>query len=166
MKELKARMEDALYATKASIDEGVVAGGGVTLIRAAEYVRALIEGKASGEFGEEELKDSEVPTGDDETAGFNLVLRACEEPFRQIVKNGGQSGAVAVDKLKNLTDEDVGLDVTDFEWKNMFDAGIIDPVKIVRNAITNAVSIASTMLTTEAATRKEGPQGAAAHNHP
>jgi chaperonin GroEL len=138
----------------------VVAGGGVTLIRAAEYVRALIEGKASGEFGEEELKDSEVPTGDDETAGFNLVLRAC------VVKNGGQSGAVAVDKLKNLTDEDVGLDVTDFEWKNMFDAGIIDPVKIVRNAITNAVSIASTMLTTEAATRKEGPQGAAAHNHP
>jgi chaperonin GroEL len=101
--------------------------------------------------------EADLPQGTDEESGFNLVLRACEEPFRQIVKNGGKSGAVMCEKLKEIPDENVGLDVTDFEWKNMYDAGIIDPVKIVRNAITNAVSIASTMLTTEAVTRKPGP---------
>jgi chaperonin GroEL len=157
MKETKARMEDALYATKASIDEGVVPGGGVTLVRASEYIKALVEGKASGDLTEEELPAADLPEGQDETAGFNLVLRACEEPFRQIVKNGGKSGSVMVEKLKETKDEMMGLDVTDFEWKNMMDAGILDPVKIVRNAITNAVSIASTMLTTEAASRKDGP---------
>lgn len=157
MKELKARMEDALYATKASIDEGVVPGGGVTLIRAATYVKALASSKAAGTLSEEELPATELPEGPDETVGFDLVLRSCEEPFRQIVKNGGKSGGVMVEKLKELDDEMMGLDVTDFEWKNMMDAGIIDPVKIVRNAISNAVSIASTMLTTEAATRKGGP---------
>ncbi len=155
MKELKARMEDALYATKASIDEGVVAGGGVTLVRAAENIRHLAEAKAAGEVSEEELPAGELPQGDDETAGFNLVLRSCEEPFRQIVKNGGKSGSVMVEKLKETESEDTGLDVTDFQWKDMFTAGILDPVKIVRNAISNAVSVASTMLTTEAATRKD-----------
>ncbi len=162
MKETKARMEDALYATKASIDEGVVPGGGVTLIRAAEYIKALVAGKQAGEISEEELPTSELPDGTDETAGFDLVLRACEEPFRQIVKNGGKSGAVFVEKLKETEDEMTGLDVTDFEWKNMLEAGILDPVKIVRNTITNAVSVSSTMLTTEAATRKDGPKPAAA----
>lgn len=159
MKELKARMEDALYATKASIDEGVVPGGGTALVRAAEDIRALVEGKASGDVDEAELPASDLPEGPDETAGFKLVLRACEEPFRQIVKNGGKSGAVMLEKLKEQP-ENFGLDVTDFEWKDMLSAGILDPVKIVRNAISNAVSIASTMLTTEAATRKEGPANA------
>jgi chaperonin GroEL len=157
MKELKARMEDALYATKASIDEGVVPGGGVTLVRAAESVKMLVESKATGGLTEEELPASELPQSDDENAGFNLVLRACEQPFRQIVKNGGKSGSVMVEKLKEQEDEMVGLDVTDFQWKHMMEAGILDPVKIVRNTISNAVSIASTMLTTEAATRKDGP---------
>jgi len=157
MKELKARMEDALYATRASIEEGVVPGGGVTLIRAAEAIKSLVAGKESGDLSEDDLPAGDLPQGDDEQAGFDLVLRACEEPFRQIVKNGGKSGAVMCEKLKEQTDEMIGLDVSDFEWKNMLDAGILDPVKIVRNTITNAVSIASTMLTTEAATRKDGP---------
>jgi chaperonin GroEL len=160
MKETKARMEDALYATKASIEEGVVAGGGTTLIRAAEGIRALVVSKEKGDLSEESLPAALLPDGTDEKAGFDLVLRACEQPFRQIVKNGGKSGSVMVEKLKEQEDEDVGLDVTDFVWKNMFDAGILDPVKIVRNAILNAVSIASTMLTTEAATRKPGPKAA------
>ena len=165
MKELKARMEDALYATKASIDEGVVPGGGVTLIRAADSIKSLVEGRASGELSEEEMPSSELPEGSDETAGFNLVLRACEEPFRQIVKNGGKSGAVMLEKVRDQKDEMVGLDVNDFQFKNMVEAGILDPVKIVRNAISNAVSIASTMLTTEAATRKNGPAQTAEHTH-
>jgi chaperonin GroEL len=154
MKELKARMEDALYATKASIDEGVVPGGGIALIRAAEGVQNLHDAKVSAEVTEDELPASALPEGGEEEAGFKLVLRACDEPFKQIVKNGGKSGSVMLEKVKATTDEMVGVDVTDFEFKNMVEAGILDPVKIVRNAITNAVSIASTMLTTEATTRK------------
>lgn len=157
MKELKARMEDALYATKASIDEGVIAGGGVTLVRAAMNVLSLAQGKAEGEIPEDELPAGDFPQDDDERVGFDIVLRACEEPFRQIVQNGGESGAVMVEKLKDQESEDMGLDVTDFQWKDMMMAGILDPVKIVRNAISNAVSVASTVLTTEAATRKDGP---------
>lgn len=160
MKELKARMEDALYATKASIDEGVVPGGGIALIRAADSIRALVDGRTSGELSEEEMSQAELPEGNDETSGFNLVLRACEEPFRQIVKNGGKSGGVMLEKVRQQKDEMWGLDVTDFEFKHMVEAGILDPVKIVRNAISNAVSIASTMLTTEAATRKPTPASA------
>ena len=160
MKELKARMEDALYATKASIDEGVVPGGGIALIRSADLARALLDGAASGDLTEADLKDVELPQGDDELAGFKLVLRACEEPFKQIVKNGGQSGPVALAKVREMEDEMCGLDVSDFQYKNMLEAGILDPVKIVRKALANAVSIASTMLTTEAMTRKVGPREA------
>jgi chaperonin GroEL len=160
MKELKARMEDALYATRASIEEGVVPGGGVALVRAADFTQALLDGKAAGDLTEKDLPLSDLPEGTDETAGFNLVLRACEEPFRQIVKNGGKSGSVALSKIRESEDEMFGIDMTDFEYKNMVDAGIIDPVKIVRNALANAVSIASTMLTTECMTRKAGPKEA------
>ena len=160
MKELKARMEDALYATKASIDEGVVPGGGTALIRAAQAVQALVEwfqeekDGASEEQDEIPLTEAEIPQTDEEWAGYRLVLRACEEPMRQIVRNAGQSASVYVDRLQNFEDEMMGLDASDFEFKNMLEAGILDPVKVVRSAITNAVSVASTMLTTEAMTRK------------
>ena len=161
MKELKARMEDALYATKASIDEGVVPGGGSTLIRAAQFVEAMVaefqdldREVPEGEETHSGLVASALPQTDEEWAGYRLVLRACEEPMRQIVRNAGQSASVYVDRLQNFEDEMVGLDASDFEFKNMLEAGILDPVKVVRSAITNAVSVASTMLTTEAMTRK------------
>ena len=101
------------------------------------------------------MKD--VPEGDDEEAGYNLVLRSCAEPMYQIVKNAGKSGSLYVQRIKDTKDEMVGLDATDFEFKNMMEAGILDPVKVVRSALVNAVSVASTMLTTEAMLRKPEP---------
>lgn len=145
MKELKARMEDALYATKASLDEGVVPGGGLALIRAAQRVRLL----AADSTLEEEV---DIPTGD-ELVGWNLVLKACELPLWQIVENAGESGAVWVHRVKEA-DEFVGVDATTMELKNLVDAGIIDPTKVVRSALVNAVSVSSTMLTTETLIRK------------
>jgi chaperonin GroEL len=155
MKELKARMEDALYATKASIDEGVVAGGGTTLIRAAQRVEALMaEYLDAKDTLEEVLEEKDAPHGDEEWAGFKLVLRACEEPLRQIVQNGGQSGDVHVHQVKGYGEESWGIDASDFQYKDMIEAGILDPVKVVRSCIVNAVSVASTMLTTEVMLRK------------
>ena len=159
MKELKGRMEDALYATKASIEEGVVAGGGTVLLRAAQFVDALISEfrENDSDITEEDLSMKDVPEGDDEEAGYNLVLRSCAEPMYQIVKNAGKSGSLYVQRIKDTKDEMVGLDATDFEFKNMLEAGILDPVKVVRSALVNAVSVASTMLTTEAMLRKPEP---------
>lgn len=161
MKELKARMEDALYATKASIDEGVVTGGGSALIRAAQNVRADVEDFVQGGVPDgyvPEGREDQIPSGDEEWAGYRLVLRACEEPMRQILKNGGQSGPVYVEKLKEIDNDDqIGLDANDWEFKNLLEAGILDPVKVVRSALVNAVSVASMMLTTEAMTRKTTP---------
>lgn len=135
MKELKARMEDALYATRASIDDGMVAGGGSTLIKVAQNIP--------------------VPTdlGVEETAGFKLVLQACEAPLRRIVENAGENGAVWVDRVRGAEDF-WGVDATDMTLKNMLEAGIIDPAKVVISSIRNAVSVASTLLTTEAMIRK------------
>jgi chaperonin GroEL len=135
MKELKARMEDALYATRASIDEGVVAGGGSTLLRAAYAV--------------------EVPEGlrEDVLAGFKLVVKACEEPLQRIVSNAGESGPVWADKVRRAPDFH-GVDATDMTLKHMLDAGIVDPTKVVLSALTNAVSVSSTLLTTETVIRK------------
>ncbi len=148
MKELKARMEDALYATKASLDEGIVPGGGLALIRAAQRVRVLIEDPTL----REEDDDSPAPS-DDEVIGFNLVLKACEIPLKQIVINAGESGPVWVQRVKEA-DEFDGVDATDMTIKNLLDAGVIDPTKVVRCALVNAVSIVSTMLTTETLIRK------------
>lgn len=135
MKELKARMEDALYATRASIEEGVVAGGGVTLIRAAQQVTTELTG--------------------DEQIGFELVRRACAEPFRQIIENAGGSASVLLDKVKASEDRFVGVDASNgLALKNMLDAGIIDPARVVRSALINAVSAVGTMLTTECLIRK------------
>jgi len=147
MKELKARMEDALYATKASLDEGIVPGGGLTLIRAAQRVQVLIEDPTLRE------EDDSPPPSDDEIIGFNLVLKACEIPLKQIVINAGESGSVWVQKVKEA-DEFDGVDATDMTIKNLLDAGVIDPTKVVRCALVNAVSIVSTMLTTETLIRK------------
>jgi chaperonin GroEL len=153
MKELKARMEDALYATKASIDEGVVCGGGTALVRAAQLVESLID-EYKDNVLDADLDPSEIPQTDEEWAGFRLVLRACEAPMHQIIRNAGKSASIYIDRLRGIEDEMVGLDANDLEFKNLLEAGILDPVKVVRSALTNAVSVASTMLTTEAMTRK------------
>lgn len=162
MKELKARMEDALYATKASIDEGVVPGGGVALIRAAQRVEAMCFGDFAGEDTAQSM-GYYVPEDPTELAGFRIVLRACEEPLRAIVKNAGASGDVWVERVRDLGDFE-GVDATDLQIKNLLEAGIVDPTKVTRSALTNAVSVASTMLTSEAGVTK--PKAAsAAHAH-
>jgi len=143
MKELKARMEDALCATRASIEEGVVAGGGVTLIRAAQKADTDLEG--------------------DERIGFRLVQRACEAPFVQIIQNAGGSSEVLLQAVKDATDQFVGVDASKgLELKNMLDAGILDPARVVRSSIVNAVSAVGTMLTTECLLRKPAASAAAA----
>lgn len=146
MKELKARLEDALYATRASIDSGIVAGGGTTLIRAAQLVMA------NGDF----------PTDPDEVLGFKAALKACEAPLRQIVKNAtGGSGDVEVNAILE-SEGFIGVDATDMQLKDMLEAGIVDPAKVARCVVINAVSAVGTMLTTECMFRKpEGPVEAA-----
>jgi chaperonin GroEL len=149
MKETKSRMEDALYATKASIDEGIVPGGGLAYLRAAQSVRAGID---MGQM----FDVSELPNGVDEQAGFESVLQACNEPLRQITSNAGLVGELYVAKVQEA-EEHVGLDVSDMILKNLLEAGVVDPTKVVRSALLNAVSVAGTLLTTEAIIHKNGP---------
>ncbi|MHC3511343.1 chaperonin GroEL [Streptococcus suis] len=130
LKEMKLRIEDALNATRAAVEEGIVAGGGTALVNVIDSVAKL------------EL------TGDDET-GRNIVLRALEEPVRQIAYNAGYEGSVIIDKLKN-SEPGTGFNAATGEWVNMIEAGIIDPVKVTRSALQNAASVASLILTTEA----------------
>ncbi|MDG4525308.1 chaperonin GroEL [Streptococcus suis] len=130
LKEMKLRIEDALNATRAAVEEGIVAGGGTAFVNVIDSVAKL------------EL------TGDDET-GRNIVLRALEEPVRQIAYNAGYEGSVIIDKLKN-SELGTGFNAATGEWVNMMDAGIIDPVKVTRSALQNAASVASLILTTEA----------------
>jgi chaperonin GroEL len=130
-------MEDALYATRASIDDGIVAGGGTTLIQAAREIEIPAD-----------LLEEEAP-------GFRLVLEACSEPLRRIVSNAGESGPVWAARVREAEDH-VGLDATDMTLKNMIEAGIVDPTKVVLSALTNAVSVSSTLLTTEVLIRKPG----------
>ncbi|MCR8968221.1 MULTISPECIES: chaperonin GroEL [Streptococcus] len=130
LKEMKLRIEDALNATRAAVEEGIVAGGGTALVNIIEKVAAI------------EL------TGDENT-GRNIVLRALEEPVRQIAYNAGYEGSVVIDKLKN-SPVGVGFNAANGEWVNMIEAGIIDPVKVTRSALQNAASVASLILTTEA----------------
>ncbi|HEM3613606.1 TPA: chaperonin GroEL [Streptococcus suis] len=130
LKEMKLRIEDALNATRAAVEEGIVSGGGTALVNVIDSVAKL------------ELK------GDDET-GRNIVLRALEEPVRQIAYNAGYEGSVIIDKLKN-SELGTGFNAATGEWVNMMDAGIIDPVKVTRSALQNAASVASLILTTEA----------------
>src|SRR6516165_152568 len=131
MKEKKARVEDALNATRAAVEEGIVPGGGVALLRASKAVDRV---KAEG----------------DEKVGAMIVKRALEEPIRQIVENAGAEGSVIVEKIKNEAVPNRGYDADSMDYVDMVQAGIIDPTKVERVALQNAASIASLLLTTEA----------------
>jgi chaperonin GroEL len=130
LKEKKARVEDAMHATKAAVDEGIVPGGGVALLRAAKTLAALA---AVG----------------DERIGVNIILRAIEEPLRWIATNAGHEGAIVVQRVKDLEGSH-GFNAQTDRYEDLVEAGVIDPTKVVRSAIQNAASIASLLLTTEA----------------
>ena len=130
LKEMKLRIEDALNATRAAVEEGIVSGGGTAFVSVLDAVAGL------------EL------TGDEAT-GRNIVLRALEEPVRQIALNAGFEGSIVIDRLKN-SEAGTGFNAATGEWVNMIEAGIIDPVKVTRSALQNAASVASLILTTEA----------------
>jgi chaperonin GroEL len=132
LKEKKHRVEDALSATRAAIEEGVIAGGGVTLVQS---VKAL-------------EKEDVSKLSPDEQVGFKIVKRSLEEPMRQIAENAGQDGAVVVDRAKGEK-KGFGFDAAKMEWVDMFKSGIIDPAKVTRSALQNAASIAGMLLTTE-----------------
>lgn len=132
MKELKARVEDALHATRAAAEEGIVPGGGSALLKARPTIQSVIDSL----------------TGD-ERIGASIVLRAVEEPIRHIASNSGIDGGVVVDEVGH-TDGPIGFNANTGEFVNMFEAGIIDPTKVTRSALENAASIAGLMLTTEA----------------
>jgi chaperonin GroEL len=137
MKEKKARVEDAMHATRAAVEEGIVPGGGVALVRAAKALEKY-----------EVSKDGE---GDpDEQIGVNIVRRALEEPLRQIVQNAGKEGAVIVEKVRSERNENVGFNAATETFEDLVKAGVIDPAKVTRTALQNAASIAGLMLTTEA----------------
>lgn len=141
MKQTKARMEDALHATRAAVEEGILPGGGVALLRSIEAVEK-VKGK-----------------NDDEKIGINIVARALEGPIRQIAENCGTDGAVVADEVKQLTGSK-GYNANTGEYVDMFKAGIIDPAKVVKNALKNAASIAGLMLTTQVlVTRSDSTEG-------
>ena len=130
MKEKKARVEDALHATRAAVEEGIVAGGGVALLRCAGAIKKLsLEG--------------------DEEVGARIVLRSLEEPIRQLAANAGEEGSVVVERLKSEKGS-IGFNVDTCVYEDLIKAGIIDPAKVTRTAIQNAASVAALMLTTEA----------------
>ena len=131
MKEKKARVEDALHATRAAVEEGIVPGGGVALLRAS---KALQGKKLEG----------------DEQFGLDIVRRACEEPLRQIVLNSGHEGAIVVEKVRSNDNNNFGYNASTDQYEDLVAAGVIDPTKVTRTALQNAASIASLMLTTEA----------------
>ncbi|CAM3489119.1 MULTISPECIES: chaperonin GroEL [Saccharibacillus] len=143
LKERKLRIEDALNATRAAVEEGIVSGGGTALVNVYKAVAAL------------------TVTGDERT-GVNIVLRALEEPIRTIAANAGEEGSVIVDRLKK-EEVGIGYNAATGEWVNMFEAGIVDPAKVTRSALQNAASVAAMFLTTEAVIAdKPEPAGAAA----
>jgi chaperonin GroEL len=131
MKEKKARVEDAMHATRAAVEEGIVPGGGVALLRASMALKSL---KIAG----------------DEQIGVDIVRRACEEPVRQIVINSGTEGAIVVGKIRESENPNFGYNAATDAFEDLVTAGVIDPTKVTRTALQNAASIASLMLTTEA----------------
>jgi chaperonin GroEL len=149
MKEKKARVEDALHATRAAVEEGIVPGGGVALLRAAYALKAF---KAD----------------QDEQIGVDIVRRACEEPLRQIVINTGTEGAIVVGKVRESENPNYGFNAATEVYEDLVKAGVIDPTKVTRTALQNAASIASLMLTTEAMVaeipeKKSAPMGPGGH---
>ena len=148
MKEKKARVEDALHATRAAVEEGIVPGGGVALIRAQSSLESL-------------------KLDDEQRFGVSIIRRAIEEPLRQIVQNAGLEGAIVVNKVKEGKD-DFGYNAATDQYGNLLSQGVIDPVKVVRTALQNAASVASLMLTTEclvAERPKEEKAAAGGHDH-
>jgi chaperonin GroEL len=131
MKEKKARVEDAMHATRAAVEEGIVPGGGVALARC---VAALDKLKSEG----------------DEQIGINVVKRALQEPLRQIAENAGEEGAIVLGKINDSKDNNFGYNALTGDYEDLVKAGVLDPTKVVRTALQNAGSIASLMLTTEA----------------
>jgi chaperonin GroEL len=149
MKEKKARVEDALHATRAAVEEGIVPGGGVALLRASKALATL---KLDG----------------DEQIGVTIVKRACEEPLRQIVANSGTEGAIVVDKIRENANPNFGYNAQTDTYEDLVSTGVIDPTKVTRSALQNAASIASLMLTTEAMIaeipeKKSAPAGPGGH---
>ena len=132
MKEKKLRIEDALAATKAAVEEGIVAGGGTALVNTIPAVAELCD-KLEG----------------DEKTGAQIVLRALEEPVRQIAANAGLEGSVIIDKIVNSGKVGFGFDAYKEEYVDMIPAGIVDPTKVTRSALQNAASVAAMVLTTE-----------------
>ena len=139
MKEAKMRMEDALSAAKAAVEEGIIAGGGSAYVHAASEVQKVVDGLE----------------GDEKTGG-RIVLKALEAPLYQIAKNAGLEGAVIVNKVRE-SEPGTGFDAYNEKYVNMVEKGILDPAKVTRSALQNATSVASTLLTTESvvATIKE-----------
>ena len=131
MKEKKARIEDAMHATKAAVEEGIVPGGGVALLRASKALAGL-------------------KLGGDQQIGVNIVARAIEEPLRWIANNAGQEGSIVVARVKDAKNAGEGYNAATDTYEDMVTAGVIDPTKVVRSALQNASSIASLLLTTEA----------------
>src|SRR5258708_4259329 len=136
MKEKKARVEDAMHATRAAVEEGIVPGGGVSLVRAAKVLEKFDVNKDGGDT--------------DEQIGVNIVRRALEEPLRQIVQNAGKEGAVVVERVRSDKNDSFGFNAQTEEFEDLVKAGVIDPAKVTRTALQNAASIAGLMLTTEA----------------
>ena len=132
MKEKKLRIEDALNATRASVEEGMVPGGGVALLSAIPSVKALIKTLAG-----------------DEKTGAEIILRALEAPLRQIAANAGVDGSVIVNAIASKKSKNFGYDALNNKYVDMFQAGIVDPTKVTKSALTNAASVAATLLTTE-----------------
>jgi chaperonin GroEL len=132
MKEKKARVEDALHATRAAVEEGIVPGGGVALLRAQRSLKGL------------KLEEA------DEQIGVEIIKRALEEPIRMIVQNAGAEGSLVVEKVRASKDDSFGYNALSDTYENLVQAGVIDPTKVTRTALQNAASIASLLLTTEA----------------
>jgi chaperonin GroEL len=131
MKEKKARVEDALHATRAAVEEGIVPGGGVALLRAGKSLTSL---KLDG----------------DEQIGVDIIRRASEEPLRQITGNAGFEGAIVTEKVRSSDNANFGFNAATGQFEDLVAAGVIDPTKVTRSALQNASSIAALMLTTEA----------------
>ena len=145
MKEKKDRVDDALAATRAAVEEGIVAGGGVAFVRAIESIKDL-----SG-------------ANPDENTGINIIRRALEEPLRQIVANAGGEGSVVIQKVKDGK-KDFGYNARTDEYMDLIKAGVIDPTKVSRVALENAASVASMLLTTECIIA-DIPEAEAPHSH-
>jgi chaperonin GroEL len=148
MKEKKARVEDALHATRAAVEEGIVPGGGVALLRAQAT-----------------LGDLESKLDEEQRAGLNIVRRAVEEPLRMISQNAGIDGSIVIEKVKNAKGA-FGFNAATEEYEDLVKAGVIDPTKVVRSALQNAASVASLLLTTEAMIAEKPKEEGHSHGGP